>query len=81
MCVHRPTGVGWLTAAPPLVLFCLALWALLTHFPRSFTFGEAAVLAQAFSLFVFDALYYTLAFLQVRPSLSSLSSLPPLFCS
>jgi dolichol kinase len=57
--------VGWLTAAPPLVLFCLALWALLTHFPRCFTFGEAAVLAQAFSLFVFDALYYTCAFLQL----------------
>jgi len=66
------SGVGWLTAAPPLVLFCLALWALLTHFPRSFTFGEAAVLAQAFSLFVFDALYFTLAFLQfdVAPYLS-----------
>lgn len=59
------SGVGWLTAAPPLVLFCFALWALLTHFPRCFTFGEAVVLAQAFSLFVFDAFYYTLALLQV----------------
>jgi hypothetical protein len=60
------SGINWLTVAPPLLSTSVVLWALLTHFPRCFTFGEAVFLAQAFSLSISDAFYYTLALLQVR---------------
>jgi len=63
---RTPSGINWLTVAPPLLSTSVVLWALLTHFPRCFTFGEAVFLAQAFSLSISDAFYYTLALLQVR---------------